>query len=153
MNNFLRLETWPAQIGPVTCPVIKSFDRTKCKNWPDNVRWPALICRPALHSTNNKISRRLWRFHRQAVEISQTGCGDFTDRLWRERVVWHLTPWRILRGGAHRPWDRSASPVGIFAPHQSPEKSCTFPWESFSDRSKWTFHFLVAQRVLYIYTS
>ena len=31
---------------PVTCPVIKNFDRTKGKIWPDNVRWPALICRP-----------------------------------------------------------------------------------------------------------
>jgi hypothetical protein len=29
----------------VTCPVIKSLDRTKGKIWPDNVRWPALICR------------------------------------------------------------------------------------------------------------
>jgi hypothetical protein len=30
----------------VECPIIKNFDRTKGKIWPDNFRRPALFCRP-----------------------------------------------------------------------------------------------------------
>ena len=37
-EQFFEIGDLTSQIGPVTCPTIKSFDRTKGKIWPDNVR-------------------------------------------------------------------------------------------------------------------